>query len=296
MKVLRLPILTVLLVSPLFASDPYEQELASALSKHIVVLRSFYTDAHLEFDSDGKLISKGNPGFGPTDGRVFVQQVQLTPEKLTLTGTRPVDVFSGTEKKWELGDTGRSVSIEMLLPTGEPANTAVPRLLKTVFLNKSELAKVKCSAEEEHSFLDDLQKRMDHAAPADTPKLPDVSSLDELHPYCLPGGDRAYKVGSGITPPHAKYAPDPKYSEAARQAKLQGTTVLLIIITPNGQASAISIQRSLGSGLPEKMRPLGYELDQRAVEAVSEWRFDPARFAGKPVPVVINVEVNFRLH
>jgi outer membrane biosynthesis protein TonB len=99
----------------------------------------------------------------------------------------------------------------------------------------------------------------------------------------------------GITAPRAKHAPDPSYSEAARQAMLQGTTVLLGVITLNGKTVAISVKRSVSSGLAEPMRSLGYELDLRAVEAVSQWKFDPARFADKSVPVVINVEVNFRL-
>jgi TonB family protein len=129
----------------------------------------------------------------------------------------------------------------------------------------------------------------------DAPKLSEVGSLDELHPYCVPGGDRAYKVGRGITAPRAKHAPDPSYYEAARQAKLQGTTVLLAVVTPDGKTAAISVQRSVSSGLAEPMRTLGYELDLHAVEAVSQWKFDPARFADKSVPVVINVEVNFRL-
>lgn len=281
---------------PLFGADTYEQELSSALCKHIVVLRDFYTDAHLKFDSNGRLASKAKPGFGPTDGRVYVLQVQLTPNKLVLTGTRPLDVFRQTDQTWELGDTGKSISIEIQLPSAEPVNIAVPRLLNTVFFKQSELATYQCSAEEKQEFLDDVRKWVNHTTSADTPKLPDVASLDELRPYCFPGGDRAYRVGRGISAPHVKHAPDPSYDEAARQAKLQGNTVLLAIITPAGETAAISVQRSLGSGLNATLQPLGHALDQRAVEAVSKWKFDPAKFQGKPVSVVINVEVNFKLY
>jgi TonB family protein len=286
----------IALTVPLAASDMYEQELSSALVKHIVVLRQFYTDAHLRFDSDGKLASKSKPGFGPTDGRVYVQQVQLTPYSLILTGTRPLDIFRKTDDTWELGDTRKPVSIEIQMPSAEPANTAAPRLLNTVFFKQSELTTLQCSAHEKQEFFDDLHKRLSHATPSDTAKLPDVTMLDELQPYCLPGGDRAYRVGRGISVPHVKHAPDPSYDEGARQAKLQGTTVLLAIITPEGTTSAISVQRPLGEGLNEKLRPLGHALDQRAVEAVSKWKFEPAKFQGKPVAVVINVEVNFRLY
>jgi outer membrane biosynthesis protein TonB len=52
----------------------------------------------------------------------------------------------------------------------------------------------------------------------------------------------------------------------------------------------------MGEGLDEKQRPLGQALDRRAVEAVSTWKFDPVTFKGQPVPVVVNVEVNFKLY
>jgi hypothetical protein len=87
-------------------------------------LRNFYTDAPLKFDSDGKLTSNANPGFGPTDGRVFVHQVQLTPNKLILIGTRPLYIFNRTKVIWEVRDTGRSVSIDILLP---PENQPILR-------------------------------------------------------------------------------------------------------------------------------------------------------------------------
>ena len=218
-------------------------------------------------------------------------------DKLILTGTRPLDVFDSGSEKWQVAPTGTAVSIEVSLPSGEAANLSVPHAINTVFLKKSEVAEVECTATEQQEFLQDLQDLRNHPNAKSTAKLPDATSLGDLHPYCLPGGDRVYRVGRGVMPPHAKYAPDPKYTDAARNARLQGTTVLLAIVTPEGRPTAISIQRSLGAGLPDKLRPFGYQLDERAVEAVSQWKFDPAKFQGKPVPVVvINVEVNFKLY
>ena len=296
MKAFRFAVAVVLFALPLFASDSYENELSSALVNHILVLRNYYTDARLTFDSNGKLTSKGTPGFGPSDGRVYVRQVQLEPGKLTLISARPLDVFDQDTQEWQFVPTATTISIELSLPADEAANAAVSRLISAVFLKKSELAAVQCSAAERQEFLEDLRMRMNHSSPVAKPKLPDATNLADVHPYCLPGGDRAYRLGRGIKPPHAKYTPDPKYTDAARNAKLQGTTVLLAIVTPEGLPTAISIQRSLGAGRNDKLRPLGYQLDQRAVEAVSQWRFDPAKFQGKPVPVVINVEVNFKLY
>ncbi len=93
-----------------------------------------------------------------------------------------------------------------------------------------------------------------------------------------------YRVGGDVTAPKATYAPDPVYSEEARQAKYEGTVVLWMIVSAEGLPQDIKVQRSLGMGL-----------DEEAIKAVTQWRFEPATKDGKPVPVMINVEVNFRL-
>lgn len=98
-------------------------------------------------------------------------------------------------------------------------------------------------------------------------------------------GGGAYRVGGGVSAPRTLYAPDPEYSEEARKAKWQGTVVLWVIVGPDGRPRDIRIQRSLGMGL-----------DEKAIEAVRQWKFDPARKDGQPVAVQINVEVNFRLY
>jgi protein TonB len=98
-------------------------------------------------------------------------------------------------------------------------------------------------------------------------------------------GGGPYRVGGGVTAPRALYAPDPEYSEEARKAKYQGTVVLWVVVGPDGRVHDVRLQRSLGMGL-----------DEKAIEAVKTWRFEPSRKDGQPVAVQVNVEVNFRLY
>ena len=98
-------------------------------------------------------------------------------------------------------------------------------------------------------------------------------------------GGGAFRVGGGVSAPKAIYSPDPEYSEEARKAKFQGTCVLWLVVGPDGRPRDIRVQRTLGLGL-----------DEKAIEAVKTWRFDPALKDGKPVAVQINVEVSFRLY
>jgi TonB family protein len=98
-------------------------------------------------------------------------------------------------------------------------------------------------------------------------------------------GGGIFKVGGGVSAPRAIFTPDPEYSEEARKAKYQGTCILWLIVGPDGRPRDIKIARTLGMGL-----------DQKAIEAVRNWKFEPAMKDGRPVAVQINVEVNFRLY
>jgi periplasmic protein TonB len=98
-------------------------------------------------------------------------------------------------------------------------------------------------------------------------------------------GGGVYRVGGGVSAPRPTYAPDPEYSDEARKAKYQGTVVLWVVVGPDGRTHEIRIQRSLGMGL-----------DEKAIQAIRAWKFEPARKDGIPVAVQVNIEISFRLY
>jgi protein TonB len=98
-------------------------------------------------------------------------------------------------------------------------------------------------------------------------------------------GGGVFRVGGGVSAPRVLYSPDPDYSEEARKAKYQGTVILWVIVGSDGRAREAKIARSLGMGL-----------DEKALAAVRQWKFEPAMKDGRPVAVQINVEMNFRLY
>jgi TonB family protein len=97
-------------------------------------------------------------------------------------------------------------------------------------------------------------------------------------------GGGVFRVGGGVSAPVLLFKVEPEYSEEARKAKYQGTVLLYIEVDPNGHATNIRVQRSLGLGL-----------DEKAIEAVKKWKFRPGQKDGKPVTVAATIEVNFRL-
>ena len=116
-----------------------------------------------------------------------------------------------------------------------------------------------------------------------SPKKADYAVLPAAVPVrCAAGG--AYRIGGGVSQPTVIFKVEPEYSEEARKAKFQGTVVMFIVVDEHGNPCDVSV-----------IRPLGLGLDQKAIEAVEKWRFNPGKKDGKPVPVQTTIEVNFRL-
>jgi len=92
------------------------------------------------------------------------------------------------------------------------------------------------------------------------------------------------RIANGIVAPKLLAKIEPAYTEEARVAKYEGTATLWLEVGPDGLAHNIHVTKGLGFGL-----------DQSAIAAVSQWRFQPASKDGAPLAVAASVQVNFRL-
>jgi TonB family protein len=97
-------------------------------------------------------------------------------------------------------------------------------------------------------------------------------------------GGGIFRVGGGVSAPTVIYKVEPQYSEEARKARYQGTVILEAIVQKDGTVQIVRVVRSLGFGL-----------DEKAIEALRQWKFNPAKQNGVAVPVALNIEVNFNL-
>lgn len=96
-------------------------------------------------------------------------------------------------------------------------------------------------------------------------------------------GGGAYRAGGAVTAPRVITEVKPTYTDEALFQKIQGTVVLELVVQSSGRPSEIRVVRSLDPG----------GLDQQAVIAASQWRFEPGRLAGKPVDVFVTVMLDF---
>jgi protein TonB len=96
------------------------------------------------------------------------------------------------------------------------------------------------------------------------------------------GGPR--RIGGGVSAPQLIYSVEPEFSEEARKAKVAGNVLVNLWVDTSGMPSHVHVIRGVGMGL-----------DEKAVEAVKQYKFKPAMENGKPVLVELNVEVNFQI-
>ena len=97
-------------------------------------------------------------------------------------------------------------------------------------------------------------------------------------------GVKLNSLGSGITPPQLTREVRASYTDDARRRAIEGDVVLEIVVRRDGSVGQVRVLQSLGAGL-----------EQRAIDAVRQWRFTPATRQGTAVDVVVEVAVGFSL-
>jgi len=277
--------LLALLLLPLHfarADSAIEKQLNFDYMEKVLTMRHFYSGDHLRFHPDGTLNGDAPVGPWTLDGQIEIQKVHLRPGLLVIEARRIHRVFDSQLKPQDqlmaidnnhgkrdkdLEKTLRrlKVEVEIELPGEKPDEKDVSSAIRAVFLTDSD-------------SMMDIVPSFWHP----------YFAKQEGRPQSTPGpkeGVYSIKPKGGVSAPHVTYAPDPEYSEEARKAKYQGTIVLYLIVDSSGAPTDVQI-----------MRPLGLGLDEKAVNAVSAWKFNPAERDGKPVAVAITVQVNFHLY
>lgn len=278
----------IVLVLPATAYDKTsDQDLQNEYGGKVLTLRWPFWGPRLHFDAGGGLVGSGSIASWTVGGQVRVREIDLKNGLLRIRGQRLFLFYDpATKSLRDAGTLGKddparkyfrkkidewvaSVGkVEIELETGEPEPTMadVTRSMNAVFLAPGELLT---------DAVPIFWKR--YLQPKDAPPK-EAAKPDE-------GSKVIFNIGKGVLPPHASYNPDPPYSDLAREAKYQGTSILSLIVGENGVPRHIRIATPLGMGL-----------DDHAERVVEKWKFDPGTKDGTSVAVWIMVEVNFRLY
>jgi len=280
---LLIALVAYLLPCQLHGSDLEKGAQAEYVGK-VLTLRRFYEGRRLQFDAKGQLIGQGITGSWTTDGQIEIDSVSLTDKRLQLKGRRRVLVFDSPneqprdvieisagdplakmfrqfdQKPWKDFIKNANIEVNLELPSAPKTEGDFALAMNTVFLGPED-------------------------------KLGDVVPVFWTYFVLKQSGKRwrpkrtLTQIGKGDSAPRPLYTPDPEYSETARRIGFEGTVIFRVTVTESGSLEDLQVTR-----------PLGLGLDDKAAQAVSTWRFQPARKDGNPVPVEISVETSFRFN
>ncbi len=111
-----------------------------------------------------------------------------------------------------------------------------------------------------------------------------------------PDSEGIYHVSKEVTLPKLIFSVQPEFSEQARKRKLSGVTTVKFIVNANGTVRDPQVTKSAAERFTNyKDRAAAAGLDEKALQAVSQYRFEPARFQGKPVACWLTTEVDFQI-
>jgi TonB family protein len=259
-----------------------ETALNAEYSGKVLTQRRFLRGEKVVYRDDGTAVSRAEAGPWTVDGQIRVQHIalrnsstlEISGERLLLmagSGRAPfVNFFDDGqslrtylgESQWKRLREHQHVDVDVQRSAGFDESSA-RAAIGAVFLTPTEHLS-DFVPEYWKTALRSLEtgERASLDAPASPPKPPSDVSL-----------------------PRARSSAPPKYNEAARQIRYQGTVVLWVVVDESGSVSDIQIQRALGAGL-----------DDEAAAAVRKWRFWPATERGEPLRLEIGVEVNFHLY
>jgi len=247
----------------------------------VLTLRHFYAGKHLVFQPDGSLAGSAAVGPWTVDGEIFINTIEARGRSLHIRGRRVGLVFDNRKEpgrdvlewleetkaddrdKRERAFRANDVNIDIRLDTENPDDDGVKAAMNKVFLAPGESMR---------EIVPDFWR--------------DYFGQAEGQPQRIAYSGPLYAIKKGgVSVPRGTYMPNPAFSEEARVAKYQGTMTLSVVVDPSGRAQAVAIAT-----------PLGLGLDEKAVEQVRAWKFDPAMKDGEPVAVKIMVEVDFHLY
>ena len=267
------------------ADQSLETTLNNQYHQKILALRHPLEKNSLAFDADGKVLKGGHEGPWTLYGRLLVSKFRVEKDSVRIEGKRLNYIRLGNDLAPTPAD-----HLKIEIRTGKPITSAeeMSALLGHVFALTDQDV-IDSAPAFWRKYLKDQVAR----AHGETP-VKDGSprgSPDEIKIIETPEGKNGEpvgawrKVGGGTIGPKPRYTPEPEYSEVARDERYQGTLVMEMIVDETGKVKQ-----------PRITRPLGMGLDENAVSRVLTWKFDPAQMDGRPVAVLMQLEVSFNLY
>jgi TonB family protein len=279
--------LLAVFAAQLHAEGSSVNELNHDLHGKIFLLRNSYRGNRLRYSGAGEVLGNPPSGSWTVDGAVEISKINLAHNSLQIRSKRCF--LAAGPDGYELARSERGLTIDIDID-GQPTVDSLHAIMHHIFLTSEDRAadfvpaywKPCFGAQTTGSTACRLSPRLAplfrFAAPLQGTAIPaEVKPASDNHGI--------FTAGKGVSAPHVIHAPDPEYSKEARKEGVEGMVILSLIVDKFGQPTDVKV-----------VSPVGYGLDEKAIESVKTWKFEPARKGGEPVPVYATIEVAFHLN
>jgi TonB family protein len=283
------PVLLLLLIfiaAPMAQSaqnhDDARHLISEWLLHHTVYVRHAYRGSVLRFDDQGRLTNHVAPGFWSDTGAVYATKVELATSGLVhIEALREATVYNHGKSRWEpLRRNDFPVVIEIQFSPAAMSAAHVQEVLDAIFTR--DVKDFAAGAPDYwHPCLSGTMHKNEEQDRdfCFDPGVP-VAFGDDYSPVAT----AAARINDRTQQPRAMKTVKPKFTDAARELNVDGSSILWVVVDEQGLPAEIYVAS-----------PLGYGLDDLAVIAVANWKFAPARLNGKPVRAQMTIAIEFHV-
>ena len=250
--------LLALTASPALSAQSTEADIKARLVHKPLFLRGRWANDNLKFDPDGNLIGNSRPLVFTLAG-IDVDRVKLSSKSLDIRGKRVGIAFSKDVPQ------RKAVNFYVSITVQKPASGDFTDVLNAI-------------------FVEDLPHMVPYVPRYWQPYLAAHFPVAGMTPPPERPDSTVRKVAGSVTVPEVIRKTEPEFNNVARELRYSGISTVSLVIDPSGRPEDIRV-----------LHPIGLGLDDLAVAAVSQYVFKPAMDGGKPVPVRVNIEVNFEI-
>jgi TonB family protein len=243
--------------APANADSQVRDQLTSKYGGKFFTVRATPSGTRLRFDADGKLLTGSVAGMFTLDGHIHVESINVRPDRIEIAGRRSFLSYNARSGKLEEYPTREGFRLEF----SRKAGVAPEAGIDAVLLPLEEFVKT----------MPPYWLRLVSGAPIlETITDPDTGET-------VPRASEA----QNLTPISIRRI-TPVYPPELNEYAISGSVVLRVIIDEKGKTKVVDI-----------VTPMGFGLDQAAINAVNRWEYEPAKRNGMPVKVYVRVQFNF---
>jgi TonB family protein len=296
-EVMRRIVLTLLvLLAGLWGSaTAVDQDLGALLTSRfrdqILALRHASAARSQEYDFQGNPTAGGREGPWTVYGRMVVQKVSVTVERVEVEGKRVL--FESRGQSGALSPVPQSENLRIAIRFNHPLNSedeAVAVIGRVFALTPQEIVESSPTLWQRYlaKHLGVAQSRATAQETRGGAQEGSESNVTQVNIATdLASAPKVLRLegGTEIAAPKPRHTPSPKYSDLGRKRLLEGVVSLDLVLDNTGTVRNLEI-----------IHPLGLGLDEAAADTVSKWKFTPAMRDGRPVACAFHIDVDFRLY